>query len=337
MKSVPLAGVVAAAFFVTALPAVVGHAQPQVDTVDDHITAAKVAASRDHWELYSTLCAPDSIGPPPKDPAPRPVAATRPGPPPKASWHAEPARVFDNLFFIGQTEYSAWALKTSAGLIVIDTLFDYSVDDEVVGGLTKLGLDPSDAKNGIKYVIVSHGHFDHSGGAKFLQDRFNARVILSAPDWDMLDRMQDRPKPKRDLVAEDGQKLTLGDTTMTMYLTPGHTPGTLSYLIPVTDGGVPHLVAEWGGTAFNFPHTAQNFRTYRASALRFRDIAVKAGADVIIANHTNFDESTRKLPALAARKPGGPNPYVIGTEAVDRYMTIAIECSTAALVAMGER
>ena len=120
-------------------------------------------------------------------------------------------------------------------------------------------------------MIVSHGHSDHSGGAKYLQDRFNARVMLSAADWDLLDRERPARKPKRDMVATDGQKLTLGDTTMTMYLTPGHTPGTSRTSIPVKDDGAPHLVAEWGGTAFNFPRTPDNFKTYAASAERFGD------------------------------------------------------------------
>ena len=69
------------------------------------------------------------------------------------------------------------------------------------------------------------------------------------------------PAPKRDIVATDGQKLTLGDTTLTLYLTPGHTPGTISTLVPVKDGGRPHLAAAWGGTAFNFPRTPENFRS----------------------------------------------------------------------------
>ena len=90
----------------------------------------------------------------------------RPPPPARETWHAEPVKVFDNLYFVGQTEYSAWAITTSQGIILLDAIYDYSVEDEVVGGLKKLGLDPAD----IKYVIVSHGHLDHAGGAKFLQE-----------------------------------------------------------------------------------------------------------------------------------------------------------------------
>jgi metallo-beta-lactamase class B len=152
--------------------------------------------------------------------------------------------------------------------------------------------------------------------------------MLSAADWDLLDRGRGT-RPARDMVATDGQKLTLGDTTITMYITPGHTPGTLSYLIPVKDHGTPHLVAEWGGTAFNFPRTRENFRTYTASAIRFGDIAVKAGADVLISNHSQYDGSKTKLPALKLRKPGEPNPYVVGNDSVKRYMKIAEECSKA--------
>ena len=118
--------------------------------------------------------------------------------------------------------------------------------------------------------------------------------------------------PRRDMVATDGMKLTLGDTTITLYITPGHTLGTISTLIPVKDHGQSHLAAAWGGTAFNWVNGPANyitpdrpakfwFDTYSKSAERFRDIASKAGADIIIANHTNFDGSKTKIPALAQR------------------------------------
>ena len=178
--------------------------------------------------------------------------------PPRESWHAEPVKVFDNLYFVGMTEFSAWAVTTSEGIIVIDPLFDYSVEDEVVEGLRKLGLDPAD----IEYVLVSHGHLDHVGGAKLLQERFGARVLLTAADWDLLERDNPPWKPRRDMEITDGQKLTLGDTTLTMYLTPGHTNGTVSTLIPLRDGATRHVGALWGGTLFNFGPDAARFRAY---------------------------------------------------------------------------
>jgi metallo-beta-lactamase class B len=299
------------------------------DTADAHVAVAKRAAGDEHTGLFNSVCTP------PTDPRP----ATQ-GAPTRAEWHAEPAKVFDNLYFVGQTEYSAWAVTTSDGIIIVDALWDYSVEDEVVGGLRKLGLDPAK----IKYVLLSHGHIDHAGGARYLQDHFGAHVIASAADWDLMDRDKGSwPKPKRDMVATDGQKLTLGDTTLTLYLTPGHTLGTISTLIPVKDGGKPHVAAEWGGTAFNWlrspalyntPERPSSFwfETYSSSAERFRDIAAAAGADVLISNHTIYDGSQAKLAALAKRKPGDPNPYVVGKDSVRRYLTVADECAKAGLL-----
>jgi metallo-beta-lactamase class B len=329
---------VAAALF---LALAIGHAQSNNSRVDAHLAAAKAAAGSDFSGVFSRICT--EAVPPATPPAPRLAAAPRPaGPPPRSAWHADLVKVFDNLYFLGQSEYSVWAVTTSAGIILIDSIFDYSVDDEVAGGLRTLGLDPAT----IKFVIISHGHSDHSGGAKYLQDKFNARVILGAADWDLLEKST-QTKPRRDMVATDGQKLTLGDTTLTLYNTPGHTLGTLSTLIPVTDHGTPHVAAHWGGTAFNWmanraayitpEHPASFwFETYSASARRFKDIVAKANADVLISNHLIFDGSKTKLPAVLARKPGEPNPYVIGTAAVQRYLTVVDECAQAGLAHLAQ-
>src|SRR5882672_6248150 len=177
-------------------------AQSSAGAVDAHAAAAKAAAGTDFAGVFSRTCG--EAVPPATQAAPRPAAPRPAGPPPRETWHAEPVKVFDNLYFLGQTEYSVWAVTTSAGIILIDSIFDYSVDDEVSGGLKTLRLDPAT----IKYVVISHGHSDHSGGEKYLQDRFNAHVLLTAADWDLLDKSAP-PKPKRDMVATDGQKLTL--------------------------------------------------------------------------------------------------------------------------------
>jgi metallo-beta-lactamase class B len=311
--------------------AVASAAGQSPDTSDAHVAAAKAAAGTYHSGLFSSLCSAANLQPA--------TAAQRgqraggpapPGPPDRATWHAEPVKVFDNLYYVGMTEYSAWAVKTSDGIILLDTIFDYSIEDEVAGGLKKLGFDPAT----IKYALVSHGHVDHFGGAKYLQEHFGTKVLMSAADWEMIAASRNQNKPTRDQVVTDGQKLTLGDTTLTFTLTPGHTPGTVSTLIPVRDNGTPHLVAEWGGTGFNFPRAADTFKTYAASAEKFRDIATKAGADALISNHTNLDGSKTKIPALALRKPGDPHPYVIGPQAVQGYLTVAAECAKAVLAGM---
>ena len=291
------------------------------DTVEAHIAAAKAAAGEHHPGIFDGLCMSPSAGPN--------TATEAPPAPDRSVFHVEPVKVFDNLYFVGEKEYSAWAVTTSEGIILLDTIWAYSVEDEIDGGLRKLGFDPAQ----IKYALVTHGHIDHVGGARYLQDHFGTRIIMSAADWDLVDQSQRiSPKPKRDMVATDGQKLTLGDTTLTFYLTPGHTLGTVSVLIPVTDNGKPHLVAEWGGTGFNFQHSRERFQTYVDSAARFGDIVARAGADALIANHTNLDGSKIKIPALATRKPGEGHPYVIGKDAVKGYVKVAEECARASLL-----
>jgi metallo-beta-lactamase class B len=133
------------------------------------------------------------------------------------------------------------------------------------------------------------------------------------------------------VVATHGYKLTLGDTTLTLYITPGHTEGTISTLIPVRDNGRAHVAAAWGGTLFNFGPIRPRLAAYAQSAERFRDIAAKANADVILSNHTVYDGSKTKLPAVKARKPGEPHPYVVGNDVVQRYLTTVGECAQAAL------
>ena len=316
---------------------VIAGAQTYPDTVDGHVAAATAAGGTDYAGLVTRLCTA------PAPPAPRNAtpAAPRPaGAPARDTWYAKPVKVFDNLYFVGQSEYSAWAVKTRDGIIIIDPIFDYSVEEEVVNGLKALGSDPND----IKYVLISHAHSDHVGGASYLQDRFNAKVIMSEADWNLLETTKASwRKPRRELVATDGQKLTLGDTTLILNITPGHTLGTISTLIPVVDGATRHVAAYWGGTAFNWvanrpayitPERPDSFwfNHYIQSAQRFRTLARNAGADVILSNHNAFDGSKTKLPAMATRRPGDKHPYVVGADSVGRYLTVAEECAKAGLL-----
>lgn len=298
-----------------------------------HVEAAREAAGTEHAAMVDRLC-PASVPAPARGGGPAGGrAGGPPAPPARASWYAEPARVFDNLLFVGMTEFTAWAVPTSAGIIVIDPVFDYSVEAAVVEGLQKLGLNPAD----IRYVLVSHGHGDHAGGARLLQERYQARVLMAAADWDLLERQKPAWLPRRDMIVTDGQTLTLGDTTLTMYLTPGHTDGTVSTFIPVRDGAAQHLAFLWGGTLFNFGPDRARFEAYAASAARMRDLVTRRGADVLLSNHTDYDGTTRKLPALRARRAGERHPYVVGTDSVRAYLTVANECAQAALASLAAR
>src|SRR5579864_3558541 len=266
-------------------------AQNTPDAVDAHLIAARIAAGFDFTGTLARLCvAPVAVPSTLRDVAPGPAPA-------RETWYTEPAKVFDNLYFVGSKIHSSWALKTSAGIILIDTLYTYNSEEEIVGGLKKLGLDPAT----VKYVIVSHAHADHVGGAKLMQDRFGSRIVMGGPDWDSIEKSQNGyplGKPKRDIVADDGQKITLGDTTVTIVTTPGHTPGTLSMLFTVKDNGKPINVAYSGGTAFNFPSTVPNFDTYIESQSKMAAAAAAANATILMSNHSEFDNAFVKTRLL---------------------------------------
>jgi metallo-beta-lactamase class B len=298
-------------------------AQTAPDTIDAHLIAARTAAGFDFTGTLARLCiAPVAVPNTLRDAAPGPAPA-------RETWFAEPAKVFDNLYFLGSRIHSSWALKTSEGIILIDTLFTYNSEEEIVGGLKKMGLDPAS----VKYVIISHAHGDHVGGAKLMQDRFGSRIVMGGPDWDSIEKSVNgypQGKPRRDIVADDGQKITLGDTTVTIVTTPGHTPGTLSILFEVKDNGKPLSVAYSGGTAFNFPSTTPNFDTYIQSQGKMAAAAAAANASVLMSNHTEFDNAVPKIKMLAARTLGEPHPFDLGRGAVARYFVVTTECARAA-------
>ena len=99
-----------------------------------------------------------------KGPGAEKGAGPRPDPP-KENWYAEGGKVFDNLYMLTTKVNSAWAVKTSQGIILIDTLFGYAAEESIVNELKRAGLNPAD----IKYIIVSHAHGDHDGAVKFLR------------------------------------------------------------------------------------------------------------------------------------------------------------------------
>src|SRR5829696_7000994 len=311
-----------------AITAGVGFPSAQPATaVDGLVSSAKRAAGTDWAGTFLRLC----IVPPPASGRGRgaPAANAAASAPARSSWYAEPAKVADNFYFLGTKIHNAWALVGSEGIIVFEALFDYAAPDEIADGMRKLGLDV----NRVRYVVISHAHGDHDGGAKFLQDKMpKARLVYGGPDWDAVDKSANRPggKPKRDLVGDDGMKLTVGDASVQLVTTPGHTAGTLSFLFEVKDNGKPLRVAYVGGTAIPFDGTAAYYDGYIASVRKMAKSAADFGATVLLSNHTEFDNGYYKSHTAANRKNGEANPFDVGRDAVGRYFTVVEECTTAA-------
>ncbi|HEX5228375.1 MAG TPA: MBL fold metallo-hydrolase [Bryobacteraceae bacterium] len=299
-------------------------AQTNPSTIDGYLSAAKVAAGTDWAGTFVRMCIPPPPGPGGPPTANRGIQTA----PPRETWYAEPARVADNLYFLGTKIHSSWALMGSQGIIVIEALFDYAAKDEVLDGLKKLGLDA----NKVKYVILSHAHGDHDGGAKLLQDSIpGVHLVYGAEDWDAIAKASTHMggKPKRDITGDDGMTISVGDASLRVVTMPGHTPGTLSYLFEVRDHGKPLRVAYVGGTAVPFNADAQYYDRYLASSRKMAKAAADYGATALITNHTEFDNAYYKAHTAADRKEGEANPFDVGADAVGRYFAVVQDCVSA--------
>jgi len=313
-------------------------AQTPPSEIDSHIAAAKTAAGLDYRATFVNLCFQNP--PPGGGRGAASLLVPRPAPD-RGIWYASPYQVFDNLYWLGTRQHSSWALKTSAGLIIIDTNFAWATQPEILDGLAKLKLNPKD----IKYVILSHAHGDHDQGVATLQ-KYGAKIVMGAPDWDVtLKRAPDvaggvpTRGPGDIAVGPEGAKVTLGDTTVDIIFTPGHTPGTLSYVFPVKDKGKTVMVAYSGGTLTGqFGTDAKRWDEYIDSQKRMAQAAAAAGATVILSNHSEYDNAYTKARLVGVkREVGEDNPFVSNAKSVQDYFTVMEECATASKLRNGAK
>ncbi len=235
----------------------------------------------------------------------------------------EPTPLFDDLYFFGTKFIGALVIKTGEGLVMIDSMqCRQDVEDVVIPSMKKMGLDPAD----IKTVIITHGHFDHFGGAKYLQDKFGCKVMMTKMDEDFMttswapDQYLPMEFPRVDEYLEDGSVVRLGQTEFKIMITPGHTPGCISLVFPVHENGKEHKVAVWGG--IGLPESDEDNVIFLESAKRFMAFCQEEHADVEFSMHPFVDYSIEKMEALRERKESEPNPLVTG----EAYVRLFMEC-----------
>ena len=215
-----------------------------------------------------------------------------------------PFQVFDNLYYVGAKSVSAWLLESDQGLILFDSLYG-ELTDLAIDSIRALGFDPDD----IRYLIVSHAHYDHIGGARRFQDEFGAVVMMTEEDWNMTEGppiYREYPKPIRHLSASDGSTLNLGRTRLRFFQTPGVTPGVLSTRFTVYDNGYPHDAFLFGGSDLDFSG-AEQAELYISSVKRIMQLE---GIEVNIPNHPESAEIFERYEILQGRGDGDPHPFV---------------------------
>ncbi|MCR5756547.1 MAG: MBL fold metallo-hydrolase [Selenomonas sp.] len=235
----------------------------------------------------------------------------------------EPVKVFDNLYYIGAISVAQFVIRTSDGLIMIDSGWDEKDADYAAVSMERLGLSPADTR----YILVTHGHSDHYGGAQFFKDKYAPQAMIGLnvidSNWNSVippEGAFSGLRPQIDIELHDRQTITLGDTSIFLVLTPGHTPGCMSMIVPVTDNGEKHNVAIWGGTGT--PSNLEMNYLYLSAVHYFARYTCQYQVDVEMSAHGWVDDTFARLEQLRHRQPGDPHPFVIGEEKYRQYENI---------------
>ncbi len=217
-----------------------------------------------------------------------------------------PARLIGNLYFVGIHHASTHIIDTGEGLILIDPGYEETFHI-VLNNIWKVGLNPED----IKYIVLTHGHLDHTGATNKLLELTDATTFLGKYD---LDKVQSYMTP--DVLLEDGDVINLGNTSIRFVHTPGHTPGTMSLFFNITDGEKTYKAGMFGGAGHNTlvkayleKHSiSRDVRnTFRESILKIRDEEV----EVFVGNHVGNNNTEGKIAMLGSCT---ENPFIDSTE-----------------------
>lgn len=231
-----------------------------------------------------------------------------------------PTKIFDNVAFIGNESVCCFLVETSDGLLLLDCMCPENAE-YIETCIRELGYDPAD----LKHILLTHGHGDHYGDAGYFQKKYGTRLYMSEVDEAFAHDPNNWRPPHRDypmpfdmdghLVA--GQDFVCGDTAIKIYDTAGHTPGCLSFILPVYDDGKKHMAALFGGFAPPLSHSMIKTGIEKIDA--FARAAFEEGVDVEISNHPFNDNAVARLMLMRGIRDCLPNPFVLGYENYRRY------------------
>jgi len=225
-----------------------------------------------------------------------------------------PFHVIDNIYYVGTEGIAVYIIRTSQGLILMDTAMPESTG-LIKDSIAQLGFKVAD----IKYILNSHAHLDHTGGFAEMKKDTGAQLIVGERDKPLVEggyypgdeKNADLmfPPVKVDRAVKEGDKVTLGDTTLIAHATPGHSPGCTSWEMTVKDAGQDRTVLFFcsGTVALNrivgnptYPGIVED---YRATFAKVKAMTV----DVLLGPHPESYGMEAKLKQV---KDGAPNPFV---------------------------
>ena len=224
-----------------------------------------------------------------------------------------PFKIAGNIYYVGTTDPTAFLITTNAGHILIDTTYERSAP-LVADSIRKLGFKLED----VKIILSSHAHLDHVGGHAMMKKLTGAQVVATAEDATNLESGGETafhsvggfPKVSVDRRLKDGEKVSLGNATLTAHLVPGHTEGNTAWTTTVEADGKTYNVLFAASMSVNpgvklvsnpkWPGVAD---AYVKSFARLRTIK----HDIFLGPHAGFFDQEAKRERLDK---GGTNPFV---------------------------
>ncbi len=226
----------------------------------------------------------------------------------------EPFKMIGNVYYVGTDGLASYLITSPQGHILVDTVMPESTS-QIKASIEKLGFKVTD----IKYLVNTHAHIDHTGGLAEMKQASGAQMVAGEADKPLLEggyypgaesnTALKFPPVKVDRAVREGDKVTIGDVTLTARETPGHSPGCTSWEFAVKDGDATRsaLIFCSGTVALNRlvgnPTHSGIVADYRKTFARAKDMKV----DVLLAPHPEMYKMAEKRAKLGE---GGPNPFV---------------------------
>ena len=219
--------------------------------------------------------------------------------------YIKPFRIFGNLYFVGTVPASTHIIDTGEGLILIDPGYPQSLY-LVINNIYELGFKIRD----IKFIVISHGHYDHLGATRALQELTDAKTFIGKEDVSYANGTEDLTWAKElgtnyyeafepDFLISDDDIIELGNTKILCKDAPGHTPGTKAFFFNVTDGITTLRAAMHGGVGFN--SMKKSFLSKYGLSTEIREKFVPAieriineKVDIFLGNHVKNNDTVEK-------------------------------------------
>lgn len=245
--------------------------------------------------------------------------------------YTKPFRIFGNLFFVGTVPASTHLIDTGDGLIVIDPGYPQSLYI-VINNICELGFKIKD----IKYIVVTHGHYDHLGAVKALKELTGAKTFVGKEDLTYANGTEDLTWAKElgaeyyeafepDVLISHNDVIELGNTKILCKDAPGHTPGTKAFFFDVTDGNTTLRAAMHGGVGMN--SMSKKFLDKYGLSTDIREKFVPAiesfineKVDILLGNHVGNNDTVGK----GSRITEASNPFIDNT-AWKKFLTEMIK------------